>query len=358
MAYRPLTNALTWSVSRRQAFAQCPRAYYYRYYGAWGGYSPQAPLAARMLYLLKNMTAFPLWAGTVVHGIIQDTLREFRGNRVRPELKALQEMARKRLNDGWLASLAVNRAWQEARETGEGERGFLERLGGALPKSQTLLFEHFYSVYGPDVPREQTQALRQKVFDSLEGFLSSGVLQAIAGLEDTAWGSIDLCQEFIIGELPPLKNAGSLPLKVWCAPDFSYQDREGRWHVVDWKTGQEHREELRFQLACYALFTMNTRKIPLEQLVLEGVFLNDAGRTAQYAVTRESLVNTQDQILKSAGAMRARLSDPAENLACEEDFPYAASQDSCLRCPFQLLCPRRNGRPDARVEEILEGEFP
>lgn len=318
-----LTNDLTWSVSRSRLFRTCQRAYYYQYYGAWGGWDPNAPETARLLYILKQMTSFPLWGGAIVHDVIKDCLIEFQSRRVLPELTALQEAARAKLNAGWKQSRS--KAWLQD------------------PKRNTNLFEHYYAQDGQQVPPEEIAALRTKVFDALESFRNCQILTNIEHLDATQWGTIDTLTNFVVGELPAQENAPALQLKIWCALDFSYMDNDGVLHIVDWKTGNEHRDELRLQLASYALFAMHTYKLPLEKISLEGVFLNDGGRISTYEIKNESIVSVKDQILNSALAMRAKLRDPVENLAEEDDFLCTTNPVFCATCPYQKVCPRALG---------------
>ncbi len=319
MRSKPLANDLTWSVSRNRLFRACPRAYYYQYYGAWGGWASDAPGQARLLYTLKQMTSFPLWGGSVVHQVIQEALRQMRESRLPPTLDQLQKRARALLNAGWKQSR--DKLWKQD------------------PKRNVNLFEHYYAREGGEITREEIDALKEKVFNALEGFLSSGVPQEVLPLDATRWGQIDMLNSFVAGELPATENAPALPLKVWCALDFSYVDPEGVLHILDWKTGTEHREELRLQLACYALYAMDALRFPLEKLQLNGVFLNDSGRISTYEISSESLVNAKSQILNSAQAMRNCLRDPVANLAEEETFPCAANPQCCTRCPFLQVCP-------------------
>ncbi len=319
MRSKPLANDLTWSVSRNRLFRACPRAYYYQYYGAWGGWASDVPGQARLLYTLKQMTSFPLWGGSVVHQVIQEALRQMRESRLPPTLDQLQKRARALLNAGWKQSR--DKLWKQD------------------PKRNVNLFEHYYAREGGEITREEIDALKEKVFNALEGFLSSGVPQEVLPLDATRWGQIDMLNSFVAGELPATENAPALPLKVWCALDFSYVDPEGVLHILDWKTGTEHREELRLQLACYALYAMDALRFPLEKLRLNGVFLNDSGRISTYEISSESLVNAKSQILNSAQAMRNCLRDPVANLAEEETFPCAANPQCCTRCPFLQVCP-------------------
>ncbi len=58
-----LENTFSWSFSRHSTFEECPRKYWFNYYGAWGGWEYDAPAEARELYLLKKISNLHMLAG-------------------------------------------------------------------------------------------------------------------------------------------------------------------------------------------------------------------------------------------------------------------------------------------------------
>ena len=54
-----LTNDFTWSKSRHEKFEECLRAYYYQYYGSWGGWEAAHGSEIRELYVLKKLSSGP-----------------------------------------------------------------------------------------------------------------------------------------------------------------------------------------------------------------------------------------------------------------------------------------------------------
>ena len=311
MRMKKLVNELTWSVSRAQLFQACQRAYYYTYYGAWGGWEDDASPETRKLYILKNIKPLAMWAGSLVHSLIKDTLDEFARSGRWPEAAALQEQARNRMNAGWKE--AVGREWER------------------YPSRRTNLFELYYG-NGRTLPAETTNAIRERVFTCLESFLMSPIVQEILTLPYSSWKTNDVLDTFMSNDV-----------KVWCALDFAYIDTDGVCHILDWKTGVENRSTLRQQLACYALYAMSKWSVPLDKLSLHGVFLLDGGRKSDYPVQPELLVSVQDQIVTSSQAMRAKLRDPERNVAEEEDFPCAPSEYGCEQCSFREVCPAISG---------------
>src|SRR2546428_13921475 len=69
-----LTNEFSWSRSRDNAFQECKRKYFYRYYGAWGGWDAAAPQEVRRLYILKRVASRRQWAGRAGHDAIEIAL--------------------------------------------------------------------------------------------------------------------------------------------------------------------------------------------------------------------------------------------------------------------------------------------
>jgi hypothetical protein len=301
-----LTNDLSWSVSRWQQYQHCQRAYYYAYYGSWGGWERNSPERTRQLYILKNLKSLLMWAGSIVHDIIKEALEQCSHGVELPTTEEMQNRARLFLRQGWVES--TTKEWLN------------------YPK-KTNLFELYYGD-GKSLPREQTDYIKERVYNSLESFANSPFVREAVKLPVASWKSIDSLESF------QLNNC-----KIWGAIDFAFVDKDGIFHIVDWKTGGENPAALRLQLACYALLAMDKWKIPLEDLALHGVFLNDGGRKSDYPLDAESLVSTKDQILMNIEVLKRKLRDPENNLADEDDFAFTGCPQRCESCNFRQACP-------------------
>ena len=64
---------MQWSYSRRSLLEQCPRAYYYQYYGANKRTAKAEPLKDH-LHFLKSLTNRHLRSGDIVHLVIRTYL--------------------------------------------------------------------------------------------------------------------------------------------------------------------------------------------------------------------------------------------------------------------------------------------
>ncbi len=304
---KDLENTFSWSVTRAQLFRNCRRAYYYTYYGSWGGWSASAPERIRLLYRLKNLKTMILWAGGLVHDTIKDALAYYSKTRRWPTVEETQNHARTQMRADWRD--AIDKAWLQ------------------YPK-KTNIAELYYG-NGRTLPREQTDAIKARVFEALDNFHHSAAVKQLLATPVERWLTIDTLDSFLIDDC-----------KIWCAIDFAFRDEDGFIHIIDWKTGAENRLSLRQQLGCYGLYAMEKWSVTPEALHASGVFLNDGGRTSGYPIDAELLVSVKDQILCSIRSMKAKLRDADHNLADEDDFEFTQDTTTCLNCPFRQVCPQ------------------
>lgn len=309
-----ISNDLTWSVSRAGLFQSCQRAYYYKYYGYWGAWERNADPQNKLLHILRNVRTMILWAGGIVHDTIQEALLECKATGKVPVLEALQEAATLKLRKGWLES--VNHEWESA------------------PSKHVNLFELYYGNednYGSctKLPREQTDAIKQRVMDALDAFAHSQALKDILDTPRENWLTIDNKESCFDLD----------GIKVWAIIDFAYMGNDGMLHIIDWKTGRERPAQLRFQLACYSIYAMRTWNVGLDKIALHGVLLNDGGRRTDNTVDQGLIDSVTEQIKTSFGAMKSKLTDVDNNLVNEEDCPCNPSDINCSSCPFLRVCP-------------------
>jgi len=304
---RKLVNELSWSVSRDHLFQSCERAYYYTYYGSWGGWESDAPAATRKLYILKKHADPAMWAGGVVHGVIAEALRRHAMKRSPINAAELKAHAREKLRAGWLE--AVNRDWE------------------ATPK-KTNLFELYYG-NGRTLPAEETERIKERVNSCLDAFADSAILREILAASYLSWRPVEQLDSFLLDGT----------LKVWCVIDFAFSDPAGWLRILDWKTGGEREDSLQLQLACYALFAADKWHVPVERQRVAGVFLREGARVSEYPVEPTTLIEAKDRVLTSAAAMRGKLADVEANLAREEGFSPCGKPWVCAGCNYREVCP-------------------
>jgi hypothetical protein len=302
-----LTNDFTWSKSRHEKFEQCLRAYYYQYYGSWGGWEAPAGSTVRELYVLKKLASRWQWAGSVVHDSLKQLLeRARRTGQFRP-LEEVLERARQRARLEWSTSREKS-YWREA-----------SRVVG--------LVEH---EYGEAVPSQEWKRIWDEVIEgSLRAFYASEAYAVIQETPRAQWLSVD--------ELDSWTFEGT---KVWVAVDFAYRDGAGAVHVLDWKTGRE-REVDHTQVGIYVLYAQQKWGTSARSVAGELVYLSTAkGDRVSVDVGDAELESCQGAMRSSIAAMRERLADPARNVARLETFPQVVEHDRCGRCPFRRPCGR------------------
>jgi hypothetical protein len=306
-----LQNEFSWSKSRHEKFADCRRAYFYAYYGSWGGWEAAPGSSVRELYVLKKLSSRWQWAGSVVHDALKQMLARARVTGDFLPLERVLERTRARAR----AQFAVSREksyWREA-----------SRIVG--------LVEH---EYGDVVADEDWRRLYEGVVDgSLRAFYASPTFEEIRRTPRERWLSVD--------ELDSWEFEGT---KIWVAIDFAFRDSDGQVRILDWKTGKERGVD-HTQVGIYALYAQRKWSASPDQVLGGLVYLvaNGAGaggETVSVAADPAALERCQSEMRHSIGEMKATLQDPARNHALIDQFPQQAQRESCRRCPFRRPCGR------------------
>ena len=302
-----LTNDFTWSKSRHEKLAACPRAYYYQYYGSWGGWDAAAGTPVRELYVLKKLSSRWQWAGSLVHEAIKEQLARARRTGTYRPVDEVITRTLGRARQQWSTSREKS-YWREA-----------SRITG--------LVEH---EYGEPIPSEEWKRLWSAVTEaSLRGFHESETFARIQAVPRERWLTVD--------ELDSFEFEGT---KVWVAVDFAYRDADGLVHILDWKTGQE-RDVDHVQVGVYALHARKAWGAAPEQVVGELVYLAAPGSpSVSVAAGAEAVARTEEVMRGSMAAMRELLDDVPGNKARLSRFPQLAEPGRCAHCPFRRPCGR------------------
>jgi len=305
-----LQNEFSWSKSRHEKFKECRRAYFYAYYGSWGGWTAPHGSETRELYVLKKLSTRHQWAGSVVHDALKQVLTRARATgEVRP-LEQVLEQTRTRAR-AQFASSRDKSYWRES-----------SRIVG--------LVEHEYA---EPVKDEDWKRLYEGVIDGgLRAFYASATFEEIRRTPRDRWLSVD--------ELDTWFFEGT---KIWLAVDFAYRDRDGRVHLLDWKTGKERGVD-HVQVGTYALYARQKWDVLPDGVVGGLVYLvQEGGRPAEridVKADEATLEACRGEMRESIGAMKAVLSDRERNQARQDDFPQVEDWTACRRCPFRRPCGR------------------
>lgn len=295
---KPLQNEFSWSKSRHGKLEECPRQYFFHYYGSWGGWERGAPPETKELYTLKKLTGRHAWNGSAVHDAIGRILTMVRdGFPVEPD--ALIDQVR----------AAMRAQFRESRE-----KSYRVRKAFGLVEHE----------YDEAIPDEEWRAGWELVEACLRSFFSSRWLEIARGLPADRWLPID--------ELGSFDHDGT---KIYAAPDFAFRT-DGGVVVVDWKTGRQ-RESDREQLLGYAMYARSTWDVPIAKVECRVVYLPSL-EEVQVPVDDGTIDAFAARMSESIAAMRGLLADPDRNVATIDSFPRTTDAGACARCVFRRPC--------------------
>ena len=393
------TNTFSWSASRDRLFRTCPRAYYYNYYAYWNGWSYNADEETKTIYKLKKLQGLPLWAGSTVHDVIQEFLELQQAisgvpqalDKVNPttflsrfqktyeqesagykKAEDLEDVAKEKLaiaealafaNDGLM--LQRNPLLLKAMARVKLRQGFKASLGQKkkFNNKALYLFEHYYQ---EPVNGEKFGEVANKIYTALENFCLSKDITNMLLNPAEQWRSVDDLTKYNLTNLldqPDDKTTYFYQdIPIWCAIDFAYTDFKGDLWIVDWKTGKENSEELKIQLASYAIFAQQEWDIPLDKIHLCGVFLNNGGNSKEYKLTVEEIEFARQAMADSARKMLIELDNQADNETSQSHFACDPDDFKCRFCNFKGICTKTpildktEPKPDFNLGEIVASE--
>ena len=302
---REFVNHFSWSNSRARLFSYCLRAYWWRYYAHWGGWSADAPEEARVAYRLGKMDSLASWAGKLVHDVIQESIEEIRDQGRPVDGERLRAKARALLRTGW----------QDSRHG-----AWIHR-----PKWKTNLREHYFGDEEA-LSRAHTDAIANRVYASIEGFVSGPYPELLARVDVGGFHNIE--------QLASLTIDGQT---VFVKPDLAFQHPDdGMVWRVDWKTGKSRAED-RLQLATYALFARENWGVAPSNV--KGVLVYLAtGEEQSVPVGDDDLQKAELAIRESMNHMLELLDEPDQNQGSIDHFPTTTNTKRCDTCNFRQLC--------------------
>jgi CRISPR/Cas system-associated exonuclease Cas4 (RecB family) len=186
------------------------------------------------------------------------------------------------------------------------------------------LFEHEYAV---PVEQDDKRVAVGTVMRSLRHFFRSEILAEALAAGPQARLSLEDLASFHVDDVDVLLRM-----------DLAFRRRDGRVVIVDWKTGRKEGRFNEVQVACYALFAMERDWARSPEGIETQLAYLAFPRTTARRVTGATLDRTRAFVSRSAGEMRALLSDVARNTAREADFSRIDNPRICRWCNFRRLC--------------------
>lgn len=292
----PLVNEVSWSKSRSKKKAECERAYWLHYYGAWNGWDREAPALAQRLYMLKNLSTRASWAGNKVHEAAKALLEALRAGRFVTEVDVI-------------ASVHM----EMKRELGQSRKGTYRQV-----KKGFGLLEH--ELGQPWAKPSYFDKAFDQVGDAVRALFASETLARASVADDVK--PIDELDDFMLDGT-----------KVYVAPDLAFaRPEDGELELVDWKTGTPKGEDSE-QLVVYAAYAESKYATAPERTTGRLVYLK--GKTAEepaFPVTREDVDLFYETTRREIAEMKERHNRPSE------EFPKTTNAEACKWCSFQAVC--------------------
>ncbi|MDE2571847.1 MAG: PD-(D/E)XK nuclease family protein [bacterium] len=303
-----LRNEIAWSWSRDKTLRRCARQYYWHYYGTWGSWWDDAPAEVKHAARLKRLTNFDLLVGDAIHKAIARALLHRPAQPCFMPEDAIAEDAQR-----------------------------LFEIAG----QQAELADAYYGV--PGLPERRALA-EAKLAHCLEGLRACTWAKRLFRVPRSRLRWLDDAAAPF--EARMVNTEGGYTL--FGAPDVAVEDREGRLHVIDWKTGKRDDSD-RLQLTAYALFLALKLNLNLDRIHGHLVYLLDPpGRQVESAGVLEDVAPVLGMITDLYADVRSRLSDVERNIAGDiERFEMTEHFGICARCNFRELCGRSASEPSA-----------
>ncbi len=292
-------NDISWSKSRDGKFRECLRAYWFHYYGSWGGWDAAAPDRNKEIYRLKNVRSKEMWAGDVVHRCCERALTNLR--------RGIEPLDPQAAIDATIQSMRDE--WARSRSGDVKER----------------LTEHEYAIPVPDA---QWRANAEHVRRCLATFYRLPLYEQLRSLPSDRWLEVESLQSF------ELEN-----VKVFVKLDASYRTESGEIVIIDWKTGRARGDDHSMQIATYVLYASQRWGVPPEQVETQLVYLA-SGEIQTLRLEKRALDAALSRIQNSIRDMLQKVDSPESNAASEEDFPAVDSPRLCRRCNYRRICLR------------------
>jgi hypothetical protein len=228
----------SWSTSRQTIYDNCPRQYWYQYYGYWGGWSDREYKKhryeddARQIYFLKNRKNIPAWTGDIAHRWIGELIS---GSSSLHEAKQSSESEAR---EAWEASSA---------------KANNKKIQGTMKPKDHLFLEHLDEDPDEDHLADSIDAICESLESIEENGLPQQYNEAIGSgryafsentIPDDDWDTMSI-------QIPIREDS----VKVFTKLDCVIETKQNTFEILDWKTGRPPSDtSLTFQLRLYTLW--------------------------------------------------------------------------------------------------------
>jgi hypothetical protein len=299
-----LMAKIVWSHSRAGKLEQCPRYYYFRYYGSKKALADKKPKQA-LLSRLKQLQNRHQRAGKILHQVIATYLRKAQAGDV---------WSTERLMD-W-ARVLFRADVEYSRSDPQG----INPPEGRYPP--TLLHEFYYRMADAE---ELCARAEERMLSALRNFATHHAYEHLRWAGSQAGALVE----------HPFSKLKNFPCLVKGQIDLLYR-KVPAIDIVDWKIGAAVADgDDSLQLAAYALWACEYYGCGPETVTISKANLG-SGDLTPYRATNEVLANARARILQDAERMAAV--DSYGQRGISEAFTPCAQANVCRLCPFLGAC--------------------
>lgn len=297
----------SWSISRMKVINSCLREYYYHYYGSHNGWIYTSNEEAKVAWRLKKLTNIWMLFGSKMHGVFKQAIGQVtRGNKPMDK-EVLIKVIKNNLNN--VVRDSINKF-----NTGEWDN---------YPSGEML--QEYY--YGEKLSEGVIIDIKERLEVCASNFFTSKTFNDI--LQNNL--------RVVENDESTFNSFNIDDMKVYSIIDTLYEDKDGNYIIVDWKTGN-YNEEDKEQLLVYALYVMDKYKVPLEKIVGRVEYLL-SGEEDEYGFTEENVDYIKKRVALDTNVINAFLKDTYKNEPRErEAFLKCDNKKKCKSCKFKRLC--------------------
>ena len=295
---------LKWSFSKRGMLEQCPRKYYYQYYGSHKDKAKSDPHKEKLRFL-KKLQNRHLRSGDILHYVIRWYLMK--------------------LQEGKHLSLYGVLQW--ALDDFRKDIKFSQQYKHGTPLSDekyppTLLLEFYYGQTDAESFCFQSEERLVRALTNLVE--SQNIAQFCEGVTHPS---------VLIEESARMKNDYfTLSGKV----DLAYQ-KDNKFVIIDWKTRGSDSSDDSLQMFAYALWAKQRFEYPLDAITLYRVYLED-NTFSTFHVGEKDIARVEARILQDLERMQEADNHGRRGLVGA--FTPCAQPKVCELCQFQEICPK------------------
>lgn len=294
----------SWSISKMKIIDECYREYYYTYYGSHNGWIWDSSDEQKIAWRLKKLTNIWLMFGDKLHIVIKKIIES---NQNSYDIVKIKNYMRNQLNIGVKESLLKYRdgSWDE------------------YPKGEML--QEYY--YGDKLRDKDVQEIKDRIDLCVDNFFKS---QSYGELKRNNTKILEVDE----GKFDYIMIHG---VKVFALIDALYIDEEGKFVIVDWKTGRFSDYD-REQLLVYVLYVMEKYHVKLENIIGRVEYLL-TGEHAEYSFKESDINEIKNRVNVDLNVIDAFLIDSDLNIPRpKEDFRKCDSINKCKKCKYRKLC--------------------